>query len=328
MFERFTERARQTVVLAQVEARRLGHGYIGTEHLLLGLIAEGDGVAARALRHLGVRMEAVRRDVEEIIGRGAESPSGHIPFTPRSKKVLELALREALVLGHNYIGTEHILLGLLREGEGVAAQVLVKQRVPLDRARDAVVEMLAGRGSKVLTAGSSRRTPAGEQVVAAAEELSAGAPIGSHHLLEALARSDDSLAAKVLASFGIDADALAARIDELGVEGTTDVTPEEAAARSMELRVEGDEVHVVLRDEITVEQARSVTKLHAGPIKGDDPLLTGALVELWKAVLSGIEEIQRRLARVGEGASALPTRSTLVQRAIQSRLRRRRGGPT
>src|SRR5437899_206239 len=126
MFERFTDRARRVVVLAQEEARLLNHNYIGTEHILLGLIHEGEGVAAKALESLGISLEAVRNQVEEIIGQGGSSPSGHIPFTPRAKKVLELSLREALQLGHNYIGTEHILLGLIREGEGVAAQVPVK----------------------------------------------------------------------------------------------------------------------------------------------------------------------------------------------------------
>ena len=126
MFERFTDRARRVVVLAQEEARLLNHNYIGTEHILLGLIHEGEGVAAKALESLGISLEGVRGQVEELIGQGGSSPSGHIPFTPRAKKVLELSLREALQLGHNYIGTEHILLGLIREGEGVAAQVLVK----------------------------------------------------------------------------------------------------------------------------------------------------------------------------------------------------------
>src|SRR5579859_1598409 len=124
MFERFTDRARRVIVLAQDEARLLDHNYIGTEHLLLGLIHEGEGVAAAALRELGVSLDAVRQKVEEIIGRGQQAPAGHIPFTPRAKKVLELSLRESNQLGHGYIGTEHILLGLLREGEGVAAQVL------------------------------------------------------------------------------------------------------------------------------------------------------------------------------------------------------------
>ncbi|MEO5841618.1 MAG: ATP-dependent Clp protease ATP-binding subunit [Acidimicrobiales bacterium] len=144
MFERFTDRARRVVVLAQEEARLLNHNYIGTEHLLLGLIHEGEGVAAKALESLGISLEAVRGQVEEIIGQGGSSPSGHIPFTPRAKKVLELSLREALQLGHNYIGTEHILLGLIREGEGVASQVLVKLGADLSRVRQQVIQLLSG----------------------------------------------------------------------------------------------------------------------------------------------------------------------------------------
>jgi ATP-dependent Clp protease ATP-binding subunit ClpC len=144
MFERFTERARRVVVLAQEEARMLNHNYIGTEHILLGLARESEGVAARALESLGISLEAVRQQVEEIIGRGQEAPSGHIPFTPRAKKVLELSLREAQQLGHNYIGTEHILLGLIREGSGVAAQVLVKLGADLNRVRQRVVQLLHG----------------------------------------------------------------------------------------------------------------------------------------------------------------------------------------
>src|SRR3569623_29177 len=144
MFERFTDRARRVVVLAQEEARMLNHNYIGTEHILLGLILEGEGVAAKALESLGISLEGVRQQVEEIIGLGQQAPSGHIPFTPRAKKVLELSLLDALQLGHNYIGTEHILLGLIREGEGVAAQVLVKLGADLSRVRQQVIQLLSG----------------------------------------------------------------------------------------------------------------------------------------------------------------------------------------
>ena len=154
MFERFTDRARRVVVLAQEEARMLNHNYIGTEHILLGLIHEGEGVAAKALESLGISLEAVRSQVEEIIGQGQQAPSGHIPFTPRAKKVLELSLREALQLGHNYIGTEHILLGLIREGEGVAAQVLIKLGADLNRVRQQVIQLLSGyQGKETATAG-------------------------------------------------------------------------------------------------------------------------------------------------------------------------------
>jgi hypothetical protein len=141
MFERFTERARRVVVFAQEEARDLNHNYIGTEHLLLGLLRDADSIAGQALRGLDISQDAVREQVTEIIGRGKRSPSGHIPFTPRAKKVLELSLREALQLNHNYIGTEHILLGLVGEGEGVAAQVLVKLGGSLSRVRDKVIEL-------------------------------------------------------------------------------------------------------------------------------------------------------------------------------------------
>jgi ATP-dependent Clp protease ATP-binding subunit ClpC len=158
MFERFTDRARRVVVLAQEEARLLNHSYIGTEHILLGLIHEGEGVAAKALESLSISLDAVRAQVEEIIGQGGSSPSGHIPFTPRAKKVLELSLREALQLGHNYIGTEHILLGLLREGEGVATQVLVKLGADLGKVRQQVIQLLSGYqgpGAKGEAAGSA-----------------------------------------------------------------------------------------------------------------------------------------------------------------------------
>ena len=162
MFERFTDRARRVVVLAQEEARLLNHAYIGTEHILLGLIHEGEGVAAKALESMSISLEAVRNQVEEIIGQGGSSPSGHIPFTPRAKKVLELSLREALQLGHNYIGTEHILLGLIREGEGVAAQVLVKLGADLSRVRQQVIQLLSGyQGSS--GSGQSSRPESGSQ---------------------------------------------------------------------------------------------------------------------------------------------------------------------
>ncbi len=165
MFERFTDRARRVVVLAQEEARLLNHNYIGTEHILLGLIHEGEGVAAKALESLGISLEKVRQQVEEIIGAGQSPPSGHIPFTPRAKKVLELSLREALQLGHNYIGTEHILLGLIREGEGVAAQVLVKLGADLGRVRQQVIQLLSGYSGSKEPAGAGAETPQGSLVL-------------------------------------------------------------------------------------------------------------------------------------------------------------------
>jgi ATP-dependent Clp protease ATP-binding subunit ClpA len=142
MFERFTDRARRSTVLAQEEARLLNHNYIGTEHILLGLIHEGEGVAARTLQALGISLAGVREEVEGIVGHGEEETEGHIPYTPRAKKVLELSLREALQLGHNYIGTEHILLGLIREGEGIGSQVLTRLGAELTLVRKTVIELL------------------------------------------------------------------------------------------------------------------------------------------------------------------------------------------
>ncbi|HHY08093.1 MAG TPA: ATP-dependent Clp protease ATP-binding subunit [Corynebacteriales bacterium] len=161
MFERFTDRARRVVVLAQEEARMLNHNFIGTEHILLGLIHEGEGVAAKALESMDIALESVREQVEQIIGRDSQPPSGHIPFTPRAKKVLEYSLREALQLGHNYIGTEHILLGLIREGEGVAAQVLTNLGADLPRVRQTVIQLLNGYEG---AAGSDGPEPAAASV--------------------------------------------------------------------------------------------------------------------------------------------------------------------
>ena len=194
MFERFTDRARRVVVLAQEEARMLNHNYIGTEHILLGLIHEGEGVAAKALEALGISLEAVRSQVEEIIGQGQQAPSGHIPFTPRAKKVLELSLREALQLGHNYIGTEHILLGLIREGEGVAAQVLVKLGADLSRVRNQVIQLLSGyQGKEAATSGGpAEGTPStslvldqfGRNLTQAAREIKLDPVIGREKEIE------------------------------------------------------------------------------------------------------------------------------------------------
>ncbi len=195
MFERFTDRARRVVVLAQEEARMLNHNYIGTEHILLGLIHEGEGVAAKALESLGISLDAVRQQVEEIIGQGQQAPSGHIPFTPRAKKVLELSLREALQLGHNYIGTEHILLGLIREGEGVAAQVLVKLGADLNKVRQQVIQLLSGYQGKEPAAaggGPAEGTPStslvldqfGRNLTAAAREGKLDPVIGREKEIE------------------------------------------------------------------------------------------------------------------------------------------------
>jgi ATP-dependent Clp protease ATP-binding subunit ClpA len=242
MFERFTDRARRVVVLAQEEARLLDHNYIGTEHILLGLIHEGEGVAAEALNSLGIALDAVRSQVEEIIGQGSAAPTGHIPFTPRAKKVLELSLRESLQLGHNYIGTEHILLGLVREGEGVAAQVLVKLGADLHSVRAEVIRLLEGYTGEAhpegLTELRTTLTGIGRSV--------AGMPRLSHDSTEAmdLAReiarkmghdtvqpadillgllgSSDLDVAVILQRLGVDLQLLKVRLDEMASEETPD----------------------------------------------------------------------------------------------------------
>ncbi len=196
MFERFTDRARRVVVLAQEEARLLNHNYSGAEHILLGLIPEGEGVAAKALESLGISLEAVREQVEEIIGQGQQAPTGHIPFTPRAKKVLELSMREALQLNHPYIGTEHILLGLIREGEGVAAQVLIKLGADLNRVRNQVLQLLSGFSGeqKPSTSGAPEAGPQqgnqtildqfGRNLTQAARENKLDPVIGRHKEIE------------------------------------------------------------------------------------------------------------------------------------------------
>jgi ATP-dependent Clp protease ATP-binding subunit ClpC len=193
VFERFTDRGRQVVVLAQEEARLLNHNYIGTEHILLGLVHEGQGVASEALLSLGISLEAVRSQVEEIIGQGQAAPTGHIPFTPRAKKVLELSLREALQLGHDYIGTEHILLGLIREGEGVAAQVLQKLGADLNRVRQQVIQLLQGYAApqhpieaSEVTARLERLGEIEERAKAVAAEFGQPEPEPGHHWVAAL----------------------------------------------------------------------------------------------------------------------------------------------
>ncbi|WP_286688723.1 Clp protease N-terminal domain-containing protein, partial [Corynebacterium sp. S5S1] len=181
MFERFTDRARRVIVLAQEEARMLNHNYIGTEHILLGLIHEGEGVAAKALESMDISLDDVRNEVEEIIGQGSQPHSGHIPFTPRAKKVLELSLREGLQMGHKYIGTEFLLLGLIREGEGVAAQVLTKLGADLPRVRQQVIQLLSGYegGNQDGSGSGSSSAPGGGGLAGAGAGPSMGGGSGS-----------------------------------------------------------------------------------------------------------------------------------------------------
>jgi ATP-dependent Clp protease ATP-binding subunit ClpA len=222
MFERFTDRARRVLVLAQDEARALEHNFLGTEHLLLGMIKEGEGIGWKALTELGLTYDRVFGEVTKIVKPGEPgNASGAPPFTPRSKKVLDLSMKEALELGHNYIGTEHLLLGLVREGEGVAAQVLVADGLDLSTVRKKVIELLLGFAAKN-PAAPARMTPAATQLSTRAKALAGTEAVGSHHFLLATIEDDGSLGARVLASLGVTAEAVSTRIKEIGVAGTTD----------------------------------------------------------------------------------------------------------
>ncbi len=245
LFEQFTERARQVVVLAQEEAPALKHNYIGTEHLLLGLLREEEGLAARVLESLEVTVGRVRREVMRIVGAGEEVTSGQIPFTPRAKKVLELALREALSLGHNYIGTEHILLGLAREDEGVAVRILLDFDADADKIRNHVIAMLAGSGARQ----SAQSRMGGSRVVRrdfdrawfdgldeVLDQLGVeirgnlGREPDAGDLLLALACAVDTLPAQALGELGVDLDALSGTI-ERAREQITRVREQAARAR-------------------------------------------------------------------------------------------------
>ena len=299
MFERFTERARHVVVLAQEEARLLNHDHIGTEHLLLGLIGEGDGVAARALASLGISLEFVRGQVEELIRPGPSGPSRHIPFTRRAKKVLELALREAIQLGHNYIGTEHVLLGLIREGEGVAAQVLTKAGADFTSVRARVLGLVLGSDAPLSTSPPTH-TPAGAMVNSAARALAAGRPVGSDHYLLALADDEQSLAARLLGSVGLDRASLERRLAELDRSGTSDELVEEAGA--MRTTLGGSEESIGLRvDDPTLaaairEALANRDLLGDAPEQGtggDDPAAWGS-PGLWEIVIQTARAISAR----------------------------------
>jgi ATP-dependent Clp protease ATP-binding subunit ClpA len=318
MFERFSPQARHIVVSAQEEARELDHNYIGTEHVLLGLLATSDSLASDSLTALGYTHDNVRDTLVAAVGRGKAAPRGHIPFTPRAKKVLELSLREALQLKHNYIGPEHILLGLLREGEGRAAQILA-DRQPLDRIREEVLGRLDSPAAR--QARRADRTPAAHQVMTLAAELAGRTPVGSHHILEAILQQPDSAAAKVLTDAGIDLDQLAGKFDEVNVEDTADDTPTQAATRQLELSVSDEAVTVVLRDPGSLQLGKKVIELNGGPLTARGPQLD-LLGQLWVSVNDWLAATARALAPAPEEGPELLEK--LSARGLASRLRRRR----
>jgi len=334
MFERFTNRARHVVVLAQEEARRLQHNYIGTEHILLGLLDEPEGIGAKALDRFGMTLTATREEVRGIVGTGPSAPSGHIPFTPRAKKTLELALREALQLHHNYIGTEHILLGVIREGDGVGAQVLRQHAPDLAAIRAAVLDLLpagqaeTGRGRRWLRrhspAGSDepgeaaqsaeiRTTPAADNSLSEAARLAGPQPVGSHHLLLAALADPDTAAARALAALGVDLDQAKDALRSADVTGTSDEQPEDAGRRQMVIHVADDKLTIEATDPVIVDAGRAA--LHAlgeeasppGTIRGDLPA-SASLSSVWLALRESLGVIRRSPVQPAEATADPPDR--------------------
>jgi ATP-dependent Clp protease ATP-binding subunit ClpC len=282
-------------------------------------------MATKVLRQLGYTKEIGQADIAAMIEPGTDERGGHIPFTPRAKKTLELALREALQLHHNYIGTEHILLALVREGEGIGAQALAQRIKPISKIKAAVLAMSAGSDDTPASPWPTG-TQATEDTVSTASALAGGAPVGSHHLLEAMLRAENSMAARVLRELGVDPDAVAAKIDELDPETTTDANPEEAAARKMEIRLVDDEVHLILRDAATVTIAKQVTELADGPIQGAGPV-AGLFIPLWRATNQLLLEIQRLLEPESDDDAESSTSNVakFMRTVLAPRLRRRAG---
>jgi ATP-dependent Clp protease ATP-binding subunit ClpC len=307
MFERFTAIARHVVVLSQEEARGLHHNYIGTEHILLGLLGEREGIAFRVLESFGLTAEGVRQEVVAIVGEGKQDPqTGHIPFTPRAKKVLELSLREALQLHHNYIGTEHILLGVIREGDGVAAQILRKHgdllavraavldQVPAGTATDTgpMRRWLRGRrprpgelGTPGPGAGVTEATPddpglsaspAADVTLTEASLLAGDSPVGSHHLLLAALVDPNSAAAKALTAIGVDLNQAKDALRDVAIEGTSDELPEDAGRRQMNIQVSEETVTFLATDPAIAKAASDALKA-VGPVSGTEGGTEGGL---------------------------------------------------
>jgi ATP-dependent Clp protease ATP-binding subunit ClpA len=324
MFERFTNRARHCIVLAQEEARRLQHNYIGTEHVLLGLLGEPAGVGGQALAGFGITLEATRELVEAKVGRGKKAVDGHIPFTPRAKKTLELSLREALALHHNYIGTEHLVLGLIREGDGVAAQILTEQAGDLMAVRMAVLDIVPSasptegrRWLRRLRANSAgepsepeelRITNAADSSLDEAARLAGPNPVGSHHLLLATLSDPQTAAAQALATLGVDLEQVRDALRQVDVTGTSDEQPEDAGRRNMLIRLTADTVSVEARDDTLIKLARTVINdlgdlTDNDIILGDQPV-SASMANVWRAIEASLQDIRRRAATAADAASA------------------------
>ena len=319
MFERFTDRARQVMVLAQNEARSLDHNYIGTEHLLLGLLNDRQSIAGRALTASGISLDAIRLAVIDAVGRGKKPAKGHIPFTPRAKKVLELALREALQLGHNYIGTEHILLGMIREGQGLAATVLAT-RTDLAALRRAVMELIPPseertswgwrrfRRGRPEEPESARTTRAADSSLEQARQLAGAGAIGSHHLLLAALGDADSAAAKALAALGVNLDDAREALRTVDVAGTSDELPEEEGRRALRLRLAGDSVTLETSQPVVVAQARAAMEAVGGDVASSGVLrgdldIAGSLADVWQSLRDALADITRRAGEQNAAAA-------------------------
>jgi ATP-dependent Clp protease ATP-binding subunit ClpA len=325
MFERFTNQARHVVVLSQEEARQLKHNYIGTEHLLLGLFGEPEEVPCRILAALGMTLESTRQEVTAIVGTGVSAPTGHVPFTPRAKKALELSLREALQLHHSDIGTEHLLLGLIREGDGVAAQIL-KKHADLPRIRRQVIELLPAGDADVSRARRWLRrraeadpgeigeaaaqavlnaTPAADVTLSEAARLAGPRPVGSHHLLLAALTDPDTAAARVLVSLGVDLGRAREALRAVNVTGTSDEPPEEAGRRQMVIRVTGERLTIEASDSAIIEAGQAAVRALGdqaspdGVISGELPA-SAPLSAVWQALHDSLRAIQQRAARTAE----------------------------
>jgi ATP-dependent Clp protease ATP-binding subunit ClpA len=328
MFERFTPHARHVVVLAQEEARKLRHNYIGTEHILLGLIAERDGIASRVLAGFGLSLEGARLEVTAIVRMGKSEPTGHIPFTPRAKKTLELSLREALQLRHNYIDTEHILLGVLREGEGVGAQVL-KQHADILSIRMAVLDQLPSAPTETAKIrrwlrrhsapqpgepGASAEhselsaTPAADTTLSEATRLAGAQPVGSHHLLLAALTDPDTAAARALATLGVDLDQAKEALRAVDVTGTSDEQPEEAGRRQMVIRVTDDRLTLEVTDPVSVQLGRDALDALAGQAGPGGTIPGGlaacsSLTTVWQALADSLTSIGRHATLPAESGA-------------------------
>jgi ATP-dependent Clp protease ATP-binding subunit ClpA len=329
MFERFTSRARHVVVLAQEEARGLQHNYIGSEHLLLGLLGEPESIAGRVLLMFGMSLDQARQDVAGKVGRGKKPMEGHIPFTPRSKKVLELALREAMALGHNYIGTEHVLLGVVRQGEGPAVEIIAERSGDLAKVRAAVLAAIPAqpassgpRWSRRPDPGSLavpgpgeelRTTPAADASLNAAVRLAGLRPVGSHHLLLAALSDPDSAAVRAFTAVGIDLGRARDALRDVDVTGTHDEPPEEAGRRTMIIRTTQDRLTIEAADPTLIDLARAAIEALAdqggdepGTLRGDVPAAV-SLGNVWQALRDSLEDIRRRATASAAGPATTAT---------------------